>query len=347
MKKILTVSIVFFLSVPGICITYGAPAEKACRTVNSGELLEMLEAGKSVEIVDYRMPDNYNDGHIPGAVLLPITEKRNLRQKMDLFSVKWRKNGITGIIVDRYGVKSKTFCKNMMEITGYENIYSLEGGMRTWEGPIEVESLKKIQRKFDFIQKIRSGTFLNVVIICVVLVFIAICVKIYYFLKFRGRTDTLTGLLNAKGFEEVLEQEIARFHRYQTPFSISIIHTDNFLKISSKLGTHIRDKLLVEVAKKVKKFVRNGDICARVEKGKISIIFNNTNIEGAVKAIERLREKLEKTDFKFLRYTVNIQLSAGLVEYQKEDTLESITKLANTLLEKARQMEEGKRFAWK
>lgn len=85
---------------------------------------------QDVLILDVREQEEYDSGHIPDAVLLPvgtITEETAAEVIPD--------KETTVLIYCRSGNRSKTAAKTLTEL-GYTNIYEF-GGITTW--PYEVE----------------------------------------------------------------------------------------------------------------------------------------------------------------------------------------------------------------
>ena len=76
--------------------------------------------------------------------------------------------------------------------------------------------------------------------------------------------DTLTGLPNRRLLEDRVAQSLALAHRDGTSLSLFFIDLDRFKPINDKLGHEVGDQVLQEVARRLKKSVRQGDTAARV-----------------------------------------------------------------------------------
>jgi diguanylate cyclase (GGDEF)-like protein/PAS domain S-box-containing protein len=76
--------------------------------------------------------------------------------------------------------------------------------------------------------------------------------------------DILTGLHNRFSMEVRLEQVIASARREQQRIGLLFIDLDRFKNINDSLGHQIGDKLLIEVAGRLKTCVRDSDIVARI-----------------------------------------------------------------------------------
>ena len=105
------------------------PAEASYRQISQEEAKEMMDT-QTVIILDVREKSEFDGGHIPGAVLLPvgaITEETAA-------AVIPAKDSVV-LVYCRSGNRSKTASQALAEL-GYTNVYEF-GGINTW--PYEVE----------------------------------------------------------------------------------------------------------------------------------------------------------------------------------------------------------------
>ena len=108
----------------------GNAADGSYQQITQEEAKEMMDS-QEVIILDVREQDEYDSGHIPGAVLLPvgsIDETTAAEVIPDKDS--------TVLVYCRSGNRSKTASSALAEL-GYTNIYEF-GGISTW--PYETES---------------------------------------------------------------------------------------------------------------------------------------------------------------------------------------------------------------
>ena len=128
MKRLLPLFFSFLLLLTG-CGAGGASDEKGYQQISQEDAMEMMDS-QEVLILDVREQDEYDSGHIPGAVLLPvgsITEE----SAAEVIPEK----DATVLVYCRSGNRSKTAAKALAEL-GYTGIYEF-GGITTW--PYEVE----------------------------------------------------------------------------------------------------------------------------------------------------------------------------------------------------------------
>ncbi len=83
-------------------------------------------------------------------------------------------------------------------------------------------------------------------------------------MQYLAHHDSLTGLANRLLFREKLEHAVSRAKRKQTLIAILFIDLDRFKQINDTLGHDVGDNLLIEVAGRLKKCVREEDSVARL-----------------------------------------------------------------------------------
>ncbi len=108
----------------------GSTADNSYQQITQEEAKEMMDT-QEVIVLDVREQNEYDSGHIPGAVLLPV----GTIDKDTAAAVIPEKDS-TVLVYCRSGNRSKTASSALAEL-GYTNIYEF-GGINTW--PYETES---------------------------------------------------------------------------------------------------------------------------------------------------------------------------------------------------------------
>ena len=107
----------------------GNTADSSYQQITQEEAKEMMDT-QNVVILDVREQNEYDGGHIPGAVLLPV----GTIDEAAAAEVIPNKDS-TVLVYCRSGNRSKTASSKLAEL-GYTNIYEF-GGINTW--PYETE----------------------------------------------------------------------------------------------------------------------------------------------------------------------------------------------------------------
>lgn len=131
MKRILPLFLLLLLLLTGCGgNTSNTSSESNYQQISQEEAKEMMDT-QDVIILDVREQDEYDSGHIPGAVLLPV----GTIDEETAAEVIPEKDS-TVLVYCRSGNRSKTASSALAEL-GYTNIYEF-GGINTW--PYETES---------------------------------------------------------------------------------------------------------------------------------------------------------------------------------------------------------------
>ncbi len=144
--------------------------------------------------------------------------------------------------------------------------------------------------------------------------------------------DTLTGIPNRHAYEERLQQEYARWKRYQQPLSIMVVDIDKFKQINDSFGHRAGDKALRIIAGQLQKMTRETDLIARYGGDEFVLLLPETDTRGAMAIAEKLRNAVEKCAFHFRKKRVTITISCGISEYCEGDTPEDAFERADQAL---------------
>lgn len=95
------------------------------------------------------------------------------------------------------------------------------------------------------------------------------------------REDQLTGSLNRRGLDEVLERELARAERKKTPLCLALLDLDDFKRLNDTHGHSAGDKALIHLVQVVKDTLRTMDVIGRFGGEEFMIVLPDTLLEDA------------------------------------------------------------------
>ena len=148
--------------------------------------------------------------------------------------------------------------------------------------------------------------------------------------------DALTGVYSRIAYDERIQQELARWTRYETPFSYVILDIDHFKRINDTYGHNAGDKALKLVAQLMTTYVRQSDYVFRIGGEEFVLLLTSTAQENAGKLVEKMRAGIAASSFHFKGEPVTLTLSAGITETRGGDDVESIYERADKALYKAK-----------
>jgi len=143
-------------------------------------------------------------------------------------------------------------------------------------------------------------------------------------------TDALTQLCNRKYYNQRIYDEIGRFNRYNTTFSIIVCDIDHFKSINDTYGHDIGDMVLKDLGELLRNTFRSTDRICRIGGEEFVIVLPELNLEQTLVLAEGLRHKVQTKLNTIKNKTITISL--GVTEVKENDTVESIFKRADTYL---------------
>lgn len=134
--------------------------------------------------------------------------------------------------------------------------------------------------------------------------------------KEKSGKDSLTGLVNRKKFEQMVDIRIKDLQsgadKRSARFFVFFIDFDRFKTINDTFGHAIGDETLKHAAKTIQETLRSDDITARFGGDEFSAMIRAGNYEEAKKIAERVRLKMEKTPLEIDGKEIPITFSIGV-----------------------------------
>jgi len=124
--------------------------------------------------------------------------------------------------------------------------------------------------------------------------------------------DPLTGLINRTKFTEQLNNCVARLERYGTPFTIMFLDLDQFKLVNDSKGHLVGDKLLAQVAQRVKALTRHFDFAARLGGDEFAILLTDECDAERSAALATSLIAAVSEPFDFEEGTISVGISIGI-----------------------------------
>jgi diguanylate cyclase (GGDEF)-like protein len=125
-------------------------------------------------------------------------------------------------------------------------------------------------------------------------------------------TDALTDLPNRRVFDNDLERELDRAHRYGDAVALAVLDIDHFKAVNDTYGHDVGDEVLRQLARRVRDACRAGDEVARIGGEEFAVILLRTAEKGARAAAERLARSVETLTFSTSAGDLTITVSVGV-----------------------------------
>ncbi len=152
-------------------------------------------------------------------------------------------------------------------------------------------------------------------------------------LQSLATTDALTGVWNRRHFEAMAIAELQRCDRYDEPLALLLFDVDRFKVINDQFGHLAGDRVLTEVARRVREQLRTVDGLGRWGGEEFALYLPHTKLADALKVAEKLRRVLADSEFPDVG---TVTASFGVTAYQPTESLQSCLQRADQALYRAK-----------
>jgi len=157
--------------------------------------------------------------------------------------------------------------------------------------------------------------------------------------------DGLTGLANRQLFEETLTLAVERAKRDHTVVAVLFLDLDNFKLVNDSLGHHAGDRMLIELAERLRVCTRETDLVARQGGDEFLMLLADLHpdeVHGAVQTVaDRVYEALAEP-FELQGTEFHARGSMGISLFPQDATdAEELLKTADIAMYRAKRLEPG------
>lgn len=149
--------------------------------------------------------------------------------------------------------------------------------------------------------------------------------------------DMLTGAMNRRGIQEILDKEIARSRRKSNALSIILFDIDRFKLVNDRLGHAEGDRVLEIVSEITFHTLRSEDYFGRWGGEEFICIIPETPHCEAIQIAERIRKNINSKPIQTSQNSLNISASFGVASFPKDaDCTDKLVIAADTALYQAK-----------
>jgi len=158
-------------------------------------------------------------------------------------------------------------------------------------------------------------------------------------LKWFAWRDPLTGLVNRRVMERVLQREYKRAVRYKSPLTLAFLDLDDFKAVNDKYGHDRGDELLRYVADILEELTRDSDVVSRYAGDEFIVILPGIGSDESLLLIQRLQDYFHKNPMEIEGQQIPISISFGLSSIEDEGVSDpdSLLKRADEMLYSVKQ----------
>lgn len=152
-------------------------------------------------------------------------------------------------------------------------------------------------------------------------------------LRRLSMTDALTGLLNRRAFDLLIDNELSRCQRVGNHLSFLIFDLDHFKRINDQYGHPMGDLILATVAGTLQQAIRRTDHLARWGGEEFVLLAVDSDLHQASLIAEKIRETVQAIPFED---QIRVTVSIGVAEYQPHETVDHFCARADAALYRAK-----------
>jgi diguanylate cyclase (GGDEF)-like protein len=139
--------------------------------------------------------------------------------------------------------------------------------------------------------------------------------------------DSLTGCFTRAHAMDMLDAELRRARRSETPLSLVMFDLDRFKSINDSYGHLCGDAVLTAVGTRLKSVLRGGDMKCRYGGEEFLILLPDTPLVGAKRVAEAIRRDLEEHPVRWRDEMVTVTASFGVSEVRPGE-VDALTTVA-------------------
>lgn len=164
-----------------------------------------------------------------------------------------------------------------------------------------------------------------------------VVMRLVHRLEHLSHHDALTGLLNRRAIELLLDREVQRLQRFGESFTVLMVDIDHFKRINDRMGHAAGDAVLCAVAQTLQAQAREVDRVARYGGEEFCVLLPHTEHEGAIQAAERLRDAVTQICIPWDDQMISVTVSTGMaVALDTKEHLRSLLRRADEALYRAK-----------
>jgi two-component system cell cycle response regulator len=162
--------------------------------------------------------------------------------------------------------------------------------------------------------------------------------RLFEGLREQADMDGLTGLFGRRYLDRRLPFEFEVSSDQNIPLTVALLDIDHFGAVNKNHGWPSGDKILADVAERIRRNTRADDWAARYGGEEISIVMHGTALEVARPVLERIRSAVSDEPFTTTAGTeIQVTLSGGAAERKGKETLEAFMERISQKLLSAKQ----------
>lgn len=153
----------------------------------------------------------------------------------------------------------------------------------------------------------------------------------------KASHDSLTGLLNRRGMENVLGNAVTNYNRYGHNGALLMLDLNHFKRVNDTFGHAAGDALLRHVAVALREITRSTDSICRLGGDEFMVFLMEANLHHALSVARRLRIYLEENHLNYEGNIISPQISVGIATLEEAPVMPGLIELADSRMYRFKQ----------
>lgn len=128
-------------------------------------------------------------------------------------------------------------------------------------------------------------------------------------------TDSLTGILNRRGFQAELQRVLASARRFKETGVLAYVDLDDFKPINDNFGHACGDEVLCHVSRVLERMTRGMDYVARLGGDEFAVLLVRSGWDDGQTRVEKIAHELNSTTMRWQDQIIPLKASVGLQFY--------------------------------
>jgi diguanylate cyclase (GGDEF)-like protein/PAS domain S-box-containing protein len=165
-------------------------------------------------------------------------------------------------------------------------------------------------------------------------------------IEFHAYHDPLTGLPNRTLLTQRLPLLLSQSRWSSRGLAVMFLDLDGFKQVNDALGHAVGDRLLQEVAARLRECVREDDLVARVGGDEFVLVLPRVDSEGSVRIARQVLARLQETA-RLEGHEVSVTTSLGIALFPRDgDDAETLVRKADRAMYRAKEAGKNRYRLW-
>ena len=154
-------------------------------------------------------------------------------------------------------------------------------------------------------------------------------------------TDSLTGILNRRGFQAETQRVLASARRFDETGMMAYIDLDDFKYINDEYGHACGDAVLCYVSRLLEKTTRGTDYVARLGGDEFGVLLVRTDWQNGQNRVHKIANGLNNAHMQWQSIEIPLKASVGMQRYDNTSLTHDLMTAADASMYAIKKIKDG------